>query len=274
MICIDDHSRRFETELYAVCRYSPYGAAILSYYNSYCGGTYAFLDFWIQRDNGDKAVCAFCRYYSTMIICGENYEPAETEEFIGIIAPAVIICEDIFKIPNDYKKTLGEIMICKKIAPNCRFLHNLDVVKIESNMRDLRKVYNLLVLSSGEKECMPDFESYFLDISQKLRHKNAEVYAVKDSFDNIVSTASLISITSETVLIGDTATSTDYRNNGYASTLVRHITQKQLSLGKSVYLYRDKKTAFYGKIGFESYGNHSQYRRKSKENKTIEEINY
>ena len=76
------------------------------------------------------------------------------------------------------------------------------------------------------------------------------------------------------ILIGDTATSTDYRNNGYASTLVRHITQKQLSLGKSVYLYRDKKTAFYGKIGFESYGNHSQYRRKSKENKTIEEINY
>lgn len=273
MIYIDDHSRRFEAELYSVCRSSPYGAAILSYYNSYYGGKYSFLDFWIQRDNDDRAVCAFCRYYSTMIICGDYYETDEAERFIDIISPAVISCEDIFRVSDNYKKTAGEIMICKKIAPYSRPVHNIHAAEIQSNMRDLRKVYDLLVSCSGDKECMPDFESYFLDISQKLRHKNAEVYAVKDSFDNIISTAALISVTSETAVVGDTATAANYRNNGYASTLVRYITRKQLALGRLVYLYRDKRTTFYDKIGFEPCGYHSQYRL-NKECEIIADRNY
>ena len=151
-------------------------------------------------------------------------------------------------------------MICKKTNSISNPISNYDIVRIESNLRELRNVYDLLVLSSSEEECMPDFESYYLDISQKLRHGNAEVYAVKDAYGRIISTAALEAITEDTAVIGGVATSFPYRKNGYASALVRHITQKEISSGRSVYLYRDKKIPIYEKIGFETVGYHAQYR--------------
>lgn len=257
MIIINDFSRGFELDLVRLCNKSPYGARIISYHTAYHGRKYDFLDFWIQYSDSKKAVCAFCRYYSTLIICGFAGDFSETEDFIKMLSPSNILCDSRLDIDLNMPFEQGETMICKRV--NDIQLCTDTIVRINSDMSKLRKVYSLLCEAEGSAAPLPDFEEYFLDISHRIRHGVSEVYAIFDKEKNIVSTASLIAKSSTSSVIGCVATNVKSRGRGLASSMVHRITQKELAESRDVYLHRKRIIPIYEKIGFETVGNWKEY---------------
>ncbi len=255
MIYINDFSRKFEIDLYKLCENSPYGARIISYHTAYHGKKYDFLDFWIQRDDENNAVCAFCKYYSTLIICGKTHNFEEIKEFITIISISNILCDSTLKTVCGENISMGETMLCTKtndIDNTMDFEYK--ILRLNSDMNNLRNVYNLLIKENGQNGMLPDFESYFLDISHRIRHGVSKVYVITNGLGDIVSTATLLAISRTSSVIGCVATDSDNRNKGFATCLVKYITEKELSNGRQVYLHREREISLYERIGFEVVG--------------------
>ena len=261
MISANDFSRSFEFTLYGLCSHSPYGARIVSYHNAYHGRKYDFLDFWIQRDSDGKPHCALCRYYSTLIICGKSCDKSELRAFIGVLPLSDIMCDYEHSPELSERFSVGETMVCRRTLP-C----NTDycgIKKLPSDMSGLRKIYELLCRADGSL-LLDDFEPYFLDMSHKIRHLAAEVYAVYDDNNNPVSTASVLAVSDTSAVIGCVATDLESRNKGYATAIVRYITDIQISMGREVFLHREKKITLYDKIGYTVCGTWQEYTRSSR----------
>lgn len=261
MIYTNDFSRKFEIDMYNICENSPYGARIISYHTAYHGKKYDFIDFWLQRDSSKKAVCAFCKYYSTLIICGTPCDIEEVEEFINMISPTNIVCDNTLDFNCNYYKLTGETMLCTE-ANNieCILDSEYKISKIGSNMQQLRFVYNIIFAENGENAMIPDFENYFLDISHRIRHGTAKVYALTNCCGDIVSTASVLAVSDTAAVIGSVATDFNNRNKGYATAIVKYATEKELLKNRQVYLQREKHIGLYEKIGYEIVGNWAEYR--------------
>ncbi len=253
MIYINDFSRKFEIDLYSVCEGSPYGSRIISYHTAYHGKKYDFLDFWIQRDKNSNVVCAFCRYYSTVIICGNSYDKSETENFVNMLSPSSILCDSELNLTFDMNLLIGETMACSRLL-DAEYKPQYEISKLYSDMSNLKSVYSILVSENENKGSLPDFESYFLDISHRIRHGVSNVYAVYDYFGNIISTASVLSVSKNTAVIGCVATAAEERKKGLATAVVSYITEKELEKNRTVYLHREKNISIYEKIGFETVG--------------------
>lgn len=251
MIFINDFSRKFEIDLYRLCECSPYGARIISYHMAYHGQKYNFLDFWIQRDENGTPTCAFCRYYSTLIICGTASDIPEIESFVSMIMPTDILCEKNLSIKNCSAAPAGEVMICTQLNSVQPFKENdFSIKKVSSDMRSLRKIYNILHNQADFAELLPDFEEYFLDISHRIRHGTSKIYAITDLFENYISTAAIIAISEKSAVIGSVATLADFRNKGFATALVHYATAEELKNGRTVYLHRKNNITIYEKLGF------------------------
>lgn len=260
MIYINDFSRKFEIDLYLVCENSPYGSRIISYHTAYHGKKYNFLDFWIQRDENNKAVCAFCRYYSTLIICGDSHNKAEIEDFVSMLSLSNILCDSKLNLNFDMNLSIGETMACTKLSEG-EYSSEYKISKLSSDMSNLKAVYSVLA-SENNNSSLPDFESYFLDISHKIRHGVSTVYAIYDSIGNIISTAAVLAVSKTSAVIGCVATVTEERNKGLATAIVRYAAAKELHKNRTVYLHREKYISIYEKIGFETVGYWNEFSKR------------
>lgn len=257
MICANDFGRKFELRLGEICSHSPSGARIMSYFNAYHGIKYDFLDFWIQKSDSGTAPCALCRYYSTLMICGEPCDKAELEDFVCMLSPSVILCDAEYDFSDSYERTCGEIMTCKKlIAPSEPYQ---SIHRSLSDMAYLKKIYSLLC-RTDDRIAPNCFEDYFLDLSHKIRHASAEVYSIYEGSEPI-STAAVTSLSGSAAVIGCVATDHEYRNKGLASSLVYYITDRHMKKGREVFLQREKKIGLYEKLGFEVCGTWYEYKK-------------
>lgn len=257
MIYINDFSHRFEMMLNQLCKESPYGARILAYHHAYYGKKFDFLDFWVQKDDNGRGKCAFCRYYNTMIICGEYENKNEIINFIRIINPVNILCDGTFDLFPLKLCNTGETMkFCDNELkyPNC-----FDIMRIESNMSKLQAVYNLLIAENPQTVSIPDFESYFLDISHRIRHGVSDVYAVLDNNGEIIATSTVIAKSDDCAVIGCVATGLNYRRRGIASSMVGEITQIMTEGGRDVYLHREREIKLYERLGYKVVGEWREY---------------
>ncbi len=258
MICADDFSHSFATELNKVCEHSPYGARIAAYYSAYRGKQYNFLDTWLCRENG-RAVCALSRYYNTVVICGKCSE--EIRGFIEMLSPKIIFADAALEIkPKNMIEVSGETMICTHMITDIPILpEGLRCKRLTGEMRQLRKVYDLLrehYYSAGESSMLSlgEFDEYFVDISHLIRHGAADVYAVYDG-DRIVSSLSVTARSDTAAVIGNIVTHTQYRRNGLAEYLLAAAVNEICKSGREVFLHREKKISIYEKMKFEVTGN-------------------
>ena len=156
-------------------------------------------------------------------------------------------------------------MQCSKILYSAKLPSSEDsIYKVESNMRNLKTVYDILCAENDDTEMLPDFESYFLDMSHRIRHGTARVYVVTNKFGEAVSTASVLASSKTAAVVGCVATDYDNRNRGYASALIAYVTGKELSQNRTVFLHREKQISVYEKIGFKTIGSWTEYRHVKK----------
>lgn len=259
MIAANDFSRKFEIDLHNVCKTSPYGARIVSYYESYHGTKYTFLDFWLQRDECGFACCAFCRYYSTVIICGEPCDISEAEQFVMMLAPISVMCSGELNLDLKMHFIEGETMRCRKLADNKIIAEsNCEIQRINSDTRGLRDMYDLLLSVNGNKDALPEFGCFYPDIAHRIRHGTAEVCAVYQD-GKMVSTAAIVAKSPDSAVIACVATAFESRSKGYATVLVGDLTKKMLAQGRAVYLHRERKLHLYDRLGFKPCGSWREY---------------
>ena len=256
MIYINDFSRKFELSLNPICSHSPNGTRIISYHNAYHGIKYNFLDFWLQKNSDGKPTCAICRYYSTLILCGECCDETELKDFVSMLSPEMIMSDSEYSFSQNYACVSGEIMVCKKTLPLA--VENHKIHRSLSDMSYLRKVYDLLCRTYDG--ISPDsFEDYFIDMSHKIRHASAEIYSIYEE-NKPISTAAVTALSDTSAVIGCVATDYESRNKGCASALVQYITEKHLRHGREVYLQRERHIDLYEKIGYVVSGTWYEYR--------------
>ncbi len=245
MIKINDESREFKSTVLELCENSPFGSRIYSYFTAY-DNKYPFIDSWLCSEDG-RYTCVVCRYYNTVMICGEV--TFEIAAFIAALAPGEIICDGASDIPLDMIWTKGEIMRCVKL--NDKYCKNIDkfaIADIKGSINDLKQIYNLMA-DGFEFDPRAGFDDFAVDISHRIRHGTANIYAVRLQ-DKIVSSLTVSANSPNCAVISGIVTSPGSRCHGMGSALIAFAVNKLLSQGKNVYLQREKKIDIYEKMGF------------------------
>lgn len=252
MIVVSDLSEKFRLQTARVCKSSPFGAYIESYMNSYGDRRYSFVEFWLHFEN-DRPDSAFCRYYDTLIFCGEG--SIEAEDFVRMLSPQTLLCSASCGFSFDgMEKHSGELMqLTNKSTVSDKLPDGFKAAELTGDMYSLKEVYSLLC-SSFSRNNESDFETFFIDNSHKIRHSSAQMYAVYDESGSIASTLSVSALSSSAAVIGSIATKDDLRRNGIAGAMLTHISQSIESNGKEVFLMRRENIKLYEKCGFSVVG--------------------
>ncbi len=258
MITANNFSGKFERDLTEVCAKSPYGAKILSCFKTYHGKNYDFLGFWLQLNAEGKAVCAFCRYYTSVTVCAVDVDKTEAEMFLNMLSPEFVFCDDALDLELYSDFFTGETMRCAKLLPNERINRDAAVQKLCSDTKPLKDVYDLLS-RSGASISMPEFDAYYLDTSHGIRSGVMELYAVYSKSGEIISTAAVAAKSADSAVIGCVATDERYRRQGLAGAVVTAATKSVLSAGMTAYLYRKKHVHLYENIGYRRCGSWREY---------------
>lgn len=111
-----------------------------------------------------------------------------------------------------------------------------------------REIYPLLSTAFPQ---FPTFETWYLDVSFRLRHQVCHVAAVKEN--NItVSSAMTVAEWDTGGLLGAVATAESHRRRGLAATCVSALTEQLQQQGKAVYICPKNATAqrLYESLGF------------------------
>ncbi len=116
----------------------------------------------------------------------------------------------------------------------------------------LMDIYNFNDYSSAE------FESWYVDISHRIRHGCAAAYSLNVNGE-IASSAVFSSIYNDNAVLSAVQTAPNYQKHGYGSALVSHMMCDVL--GK-VFLMREKgkNELFYSRLGFENIGKWRMYK--------------
>lgn len=210
---------------------SYYGYKIMAAYIAY-GSTYDFCKFY---SCGDGVVHI---YNSSMVIDG-NVDTDELEILIKMTKPANIEVSSCTTLHNndEYKKNNRTLFRATSAfaAPIC-----IDV-KINTFTHGC---YDIL---SESFENMGDFDSWYVDISHRIRHKVSDLYL----FDNTTITKQFN--INGFVFLSHVATAKESRGRGSARKLLHYLTDKYHSEGCKTYLFAlDHRKSFYESIGFEA----------------------
>lgn len=238
MILLVDESNRAVAEKY-LDKPNPFACRILSQLLAYGTGE-RFLEHWVQLED-DKPTAAISRIDGNMtIFCEEANE--ELTEFINAVG-------------------FGTILADKHVFPQYRgvealmkFSSEAEVKAIEGDSTEtehnptIREVYSVLEKCKGEGFEVPDFNSFYPDMSHRVRHGLARIFALRVN-GQAVSCCMTSAETDKCAIISGVATLPQMRGKGYAGRIVMDMIG---SLGdREVFVFcREELISFYNKLGF------------------------
>lgn len=216
-----------------------YSVRIFSLLCAY-GCKYPFARFYRQTDENDRAtaVLSVLDGNITVSFIEDGADKRELSEFISVIGFSSVLCSDDLHIECAY--TSGAVMSNdKKIEIPCDYT----VIDEYPYLFDL---YNFI--DYGEK----NFESWYVDISHRIRHNAAKAVSLNIG-GQIISSAIFSSIYKEDAVLTAVQTKPEYRKMGYASSLVSAMC---CDIRGTVYIMREENIneSFYKKLGFKNIG--------------------
>ncbi len=237
MISLVDEKNRGMLERY-LNRSDPYACHILSRLSAYGTGA-PFLEHWIQICNG-KPTAALSRLDGNMTVYCESGSD-ELYEFIGAAGCASILADG--NILTRYRSGKTVLKYSRGAA-----VYDKGSVRIDT-APTIRDIYPVLASCRGEGFEVPEFDSFYPDMSHRLRHGLARIFAVRAD-GRAVSCCMTSAETELCAVISGVATMPDMRGRGYASLLVWKTAEALKP--RDVFLFCDKELAgFYNRIGFQ-----------------------
>ena len=248
MIKIASGDFNISSLLKALTKGNPFGTRIYSLYNCY-DYNLPFVDFWIQeKDN--ICVSAIGRMGTQFIVqLSDLSDLEEISSFLRVAGATTVLSDNKYKLELFTDKTATGAVL--------KFFGNPYEIKEEYKLYTptIKEAYDLLVLCKEEGFEAPDFDSFNLDISHKLRHKAIRMIGYKQNGE-LKSVAMTVAETETDAVLGAIASHPDYRNKGYGSLMVKVLTNELLRENKNVYLHRsiDKNISFYSNLGYKVQG--------------------
>lgn len=214
-----------------------YSIRILSLLKAY-GTSYDFASFYKQIDDNGNITAIISRLDSDLTISYLNADHTELIEFIEVIGYSSCLCNGL----NGYCRQCDEGMIMKTIKKA-----EMSITYVEID--EYPKLMDLFDFDNYESA---QFESWYVDVSHRIRHNCAKAYALKVN-DEIISSAIFSSIYNNNAILTSVQTQPEFRRMGYGSMLVSEMIG---DIKGTVYLMRekDKNESFYKKLGFENTG--------------------
>lgn len=217
---------------------SIFTVRILSLAQAY-GFTYDFASFYTQRDDDGNITAVISRLDNDYTLCTfDNADKLELAQFFRTIGYTSVLSDENFNIDNNFVE--GEIMVSDKRIERCIPYAQID------RYPKLTELFNFIDYDKI------DFESWYVDISHRIRHNCAKAYALSVN-DEIISSGIFSSIYCDDAILSAVLTLPKFRNMGYASTLISEMAS---DIKGKIYLMResDKNEKFYLGLGFINNG--------------------
>lgn len=216
-----------------------YSVRILSLLNAY-GCKYPFAQFYRQIDDDDNVTSIISSLDKDVTVSfdGEIADKDELTQFLHIIGFASVLCDEGLQMNSLFDS--GVVMKSgKKIEIPC------DYTEIDEYPY-LFDLYNFVDYDGNS------FESWYVDISHRIRHGAAKAVTLNIN-EEIISSAIFSSIYKNDAIITAVKTNPEFRKMGYGSALVSAMC---CDISGDVYLMREKNKneSFYKKLGFENIG--------------------
>lgn len=231
---------QFDSAEIAYLERSYRGMQILSYQKAY-GFQYKFCRFFrLTYLEGNGWMLLF---NSTLFICAENKFPtAELQDFIRMHMPFRIECDaclvsDLSQL-SMYQAMPRTTFALTPSAPSTQF--EVSDVNMHPKLDD---VYD--ILQEGFPNLM-EYDLWLTDASHRERHQISRFFTYKN-----ISTLSWMYDWKDSVLVGQVATRTAYRGQGFARDFLCWTASELFRAGKQAVLYAlDIRVSFYQEIGF------------------------
>ncbi len=253
MIKISDKDFDIAGILNSMSKDNPFGCRINSLYQCY-DDSLPFVDFWIQENNG--TYCSAIARLGTQFIVQltKLSDIEEISSFLRVAGATSILCDNRYKLD----------VFCSEKKNGAVLKFYGEPYDIEENydlcVPSVRETYELLVECKEEGFEAPDFESFNLDVSHKLRHNAVRIIGLKE--DSVLKSVAMTVAETETdAVLGAVASHPDCRSKGYGSFMVKSITNELLKENKNIYLHRalDKNVSFYSNLGYKVLGKWCEY---------------
>lgn len=253
MIKIADKDFDVDNLLRPLSKDNPFGCRIYSLYNCY-DSSLPFVDFWVQIVN-NICVSAIARLGTQFIVqLSDLSDVEEISSFLRVAGTTSILCDNKYKLDVFSEK--------KKSGAVLKFFGSPYEIEEEYQLCSptIREAYELLVLCKEEGFEAPDFESFNLDVSHKLRHNAIRMIGLKED-GKLKAVAMTVAETETDAVLGAVASHPQCRNKGYGSFMVKSLTNELLRENKSIYLHRaiDKNISFYSNLGYKVQGKWCEY---------------
>lgn len=183
----------------------------------------------------------------------------EVEEFLKYSPQVLSISGEkntIKKIISSDNIKIYSVMIAKESS----FYQNL----INFCKPPLKEVYNLLKDNVGDGIELGEYMPWYADMSHRIRHDSAKVYGIKEN-DRLVSVLLLTALSNDYTLIGGVVSDKNCRNKGYATALLKSVTNEIRSTNKTPVLECKKELeSFYKRLEYEKIGEYASIEFNSK----------
>ncbi len=210
------------------------------------GFDYPFAKFYRQI-NDDMIVTAIISVLDgdTTVSHLPEFDNEELADFFSFCGYLTLLSNEKFALSSDFSQ--GVVMASDK-----KFQLDCDYTDINDYPR-LSELYNFVDYGGV------DFNSWYVDISHRIRHNAAKAAAIVDESGEIVSSAVFASVYNGNAILTAVRTDPQMRRKGCGGSLVSSMCG---SVGGTVYLMReaDKNESFYKRLGFENIGYWRMYK--------------
>lgn len=232
----------------------PFACRIISLCTSY-QPVLPFVDYWTVFDDKTKnPTGAIARNGTDFILfLTDKSDINEVSSFMRVAGAASVICSNKYNLDLfGYEKSYGPILVrTEEISENDSLI--IDTPKI-------KEAYELIAKAADKYFTPPKFEDFYVDINHKLRHGTMRLLGLYDE-NNLAAVAMTVAESKQGAVIGAVACLPKFRNKGYGTYIVNHLTNILVKEGKRVFVHRAEQAnkAFYDYLKFKCFDSWSEY---------------
>lgn len=221
-----------------------YYVRIMSLIRAY-GCVYDFASFYRQINDDGVITAIISKLDGDFTLCfNDNADLAELAEFFSILGYSTVLADSSFVLPDVFDE--GIVMATDK------------KIEVQSAYTEIDKFPKLMELFNFvDYDCL-DFESWYVDISHRIRHGCAMAYTLNVN-NEIISSGIFSSLYNNDAILTAVQTVPEFRKMGYGSSLVSEMI---CDVKGTVYLMREYNLNenFYKKLGFDNIGKWRMYK--------------
>ncbi len=223
----------------------PFACRIISLYLSY-DPKLVFVDYWLISNQSGDFCGAIARNGSVFIVfLRDDSCVSEVSSFIRVAGATSVLCSDKYPLELPvFNSFCGSVLMRNKPFDE---INNGSDYYIPS----IRSAYNLISSCADDNFTPPSFDDFYVDVNHKLRHNTMRMYGIRAG-DRLAAVAMTVAECNSGAVLGAVACSAEFRKHGYGSNIVKFLTDKLISEGKTVFLHRaeNANAVFYEKLGF------------------------